>query len=201
MDLPRTFVAFSGTDLVARGPLTDVVLAARRRATPEGPRLALYDDETGQPFDVDLSGDDDAVVKRLAQHPVLRAEAPPKREGPGRPKLGVVSREVSLLPRHWDWLSQQRGGASATLRRLVETARKEGGGAERVRQALDGAYRFLHDIDGNLPGFEEASRALFRKDWDRLDSLTSDWPPAIREQLTRFVDRARNTSGSSATSG
>ncbi|MFY0534142.1 DUF2239 family protein [Nannocystis pusilla] len=56
--------------------------------------------------------------------PRLAAEEPPARTGPGRPKLGVVSREVSLLPRHWEWLERQPSGSR---RRCADSSRRRSG--------------------------------------------------------------------------
>jgi hypothetical protein len=117
------------------------------------------------------------VVRRLEPRDVRPRESRP----PGRPKLGVVGREVTLLPRHWEWLATQPGGASVTLRRLVEEARRAGGDEERKRQARDAAYRFMFAVAGNEPGFEEASRALFAGDQSRFEEETERWPADVRE--------------------
>ncbi len=103
--------------------------------------------------------------------------AGPSKPGPGRPKLGVVGREVTLLPRHWDWLSAQPGGASVTLRKLVEAARKQGQGEQKIRQTQDVAYRFMYAIAGDLPGFEEAARALYAWDLGRLEEIDRRMAP------------------------
>lgn len=111
--------------------------------------------------------------------------------GPGRPKLGVVCREVSLLPRHWEWLAEQRGGASATLRRLVEGAKKSESREAVARRAVEAAHRFMWDLAGDEPGFEEATRSLFAMDFDLFEKQTSGWPAAIRDQLARYIENAR----------
>ncbi|MDT8324349.1 MAG: DUF2239 family protein [Bacteroidota bacterium] len=113
-----------------------------------------------------------------------------KRRGPGRPKLGVVSREVTLLPRHWEWLSTQPGGASVTLRKLVETARKANSGKDRIRRAQEITYRFMNAVGGDLPGYEEALRALYAPDAARFASLVADWPKDVREHVLRFAREA-----------
>jgi hypothetical protein len=110
--------------------------------------------------------------------------AGPRRRG--RPRLGVVAREVTLLPRHWAWLATQPGGASVALRRLVDDARRAGAGRDRARQARDAAYRFMHALAGDLPGFEEASRALFAGDRDRFAAAVASWPPDVREHATKL---------------
>ncbi|MCB2203794.1 DUF2239 family protein [bacterium] len=106
--------------------------------------------------------------------------------GPGRPKLGVVSREVTLLPRHWEWLSSQPGGASVTLRKLVEAARKDNSGRDRMRRAQDITYRFMNALGGDLSGYEEALRALYADDRERFAEYIADWPADIREHSLRF---------------
>ena len=193
---PRTFVAFAGTNLIARGGLPEVVRKSMDMLDRgEDQRIALFDDETGRPVDIDYSSSGAEVLARLADHPMAgRPKAEPaKRRGPGRPKLGVVSREVSLLPRHWGWLAEQRGGASAALRRLVDGARKGSAAQDQSRKAIDAAHRFMWDMAGDQPGFEEASRALFAQNFGTFAQLVSGWPVGIREQLERFVGRARHT--------
>ncbi|NVL67960.1 DUF2239 family protein, partial [Escherichia coli] len=114
---------------------------------------------------------------------LARAAPEPPRVGPGRPKLGVVSREVSLLPRHWEWLEIQPNGISAALRRLVEEARKRDPEGDRARLAIEAASRFMSAMAGDLPNFEEASRALFAKDDERFVSLIAEWPADVRNHL------------------
>lgn len=185
-------MAFEGHALLARGALADVGQAVRGRlAAGSQARLAVYDERSGRPVDLDCSGGDPAFVNEPAEAGAsgieLDAQGP---RGPGRPKLGVVSREVSLLPRHWEWLAAQRGGASASLRRLVDAARKEGVAGQRVKDAVEVAHRFLWDLAGDLPDFEEATRALFAHDFAALERRTASWPAGVREQLARFLQPA-----------
>jgi hypothetical protein len=92
----------------------------------------------------------------------------------------VVGREITLLPQQWEWLGRQPGGASVTLRKLVEQARRDGAAEEQRRLAREAAYRFLYVVAGNLPGFEEVSRALFAGDTGRMAELMAEWPEDIR---------------------
>lgn len=187
---PKMFAAFAGADVIARADLADVVRRSKDRLDRRpDERIAVFDDETGRPVDIDFSGEKAEVLAKLADHPLI---APPRKRRPGRPKLGVVSREVSLLPRHWSWLAEQRGGASAALRRLVDTARKGNAAQERTRKAIDAAHCFMWDMAGDLPGFEEASRALFAQDFEAFAQRIAEWPTGIREQLQRYVTRARS---------
>lgn len=176
-DDTKTFTAFLGSRRLATGTLAEVAGHARRELSDEDiGALLIFDDQTGRGIDVDMRGTVADVMGRLAP-----AEA--KRQGPGRPKLGVVSREISLLPRHWEWLATQSGGASVTLRRLVDEARKAGGGRDRVRQAQAAAYGFMNAMAGNLTGFEEALRALYAGDAKTFEALVRPWPKDVRDHL------------------
>lgn len=159
----KTYTAFAQEMWVASGSRAEIVAALA--AMPDLPRaddLLVFDDEDGRQIDFDL---------RETPEP----EAP---RGRGRPALGVVAREVTLLPRHWDWLNEQPGGASAALRKLVDAARKaEGDGAAR----RNAAYRFLTVMAGDRPGYEEAIRALYADDRARFEALAAPWPRAIRD--------------------
>ena len=126
------------------------------------------------------------MLKWLAKHRRRRKPASEPR-GRGRPKLGVVAREVTLLPRHWEWLNAQPGGASVALRKLVEAARRTNGDADRLRAARDAAYHFMSAMAGNLTNFEEASRALFADDRRRFTSLIAAWPPDIRDHVAKLA--------------
>jgi hypothetical protein len=114
----------------------------------------------------------------------------PASRGPGRPKLGVVAREVTLLPRHWEWLARQTGGASVALRKLVEEARRTGEVGHRVRQAQEAAYRFMSVMAGNRPNYEEAIRALFAGEASRFEKLIAEWPADVRRHAARLAQGA-----------
>ncbi len=189
---PTSFTAFSGQRRIASGSIEEVALAVKAWIDAGRDSVLVFDDASGQQIDLDLRGTPDEALERLAQHPWLatQREKDARRAGPGRPKLGVTSREVSLLPRHWDWLSEQPGGASGTLRKLVEERMKAGLGRDRARKAYEAASKFAWVMGGNLPEFEEASRALSRKDYARLEVLTDTWPEDIRDHLKTLVTRA-----------
>ena len=192
------FTAFIGQRLLAAGPLAEVALAvmnAGRR--PAVPPIVIFSDATGRPIDLDLRGTERDVIARLPEptpppsaEPDEAAAAEPR--GRGRPKLGVVAREVTLLPRHWEWLGAQPGGTSVALRKLVDGARRANGDADRARAARDAAYHFMSVMAGNLVGFEEASRALFADDRRRFVGLVAGWPDDIRDHVVKlaFSDRA-----------
>jgi hypothetical protein len=162
--MTENFTAFEGQRRLATGPIAEVALAIKGATRPGASPLAIFSDITGRPIDLDLRGSNTEVLARLsAASPVVTEEAAPSEpRGRGRPKLGVVAREVTLLPRHWEWLGAQPGGASVALRKLVEEARKANGDRDRHRTARDAAYHFMSAMAGNLPNFEEASRALQR---------------------------------------
>jgi hypothetical protein len=196
------FTAFDGQRRLASGPLTEVALAVKKSSdrASHAPIL-IFDDSTGRPIDLDLRGTDSEILKRLPQTAGTRgpaADLPPpdsplsEPRGRGRPRLGVVAREVTLLPRHWDWLGAQPGGASVALRKLVEQARRANGDRDRSRAARDAAYHFMSAMAGDLPGFEEAARALFADDRRRFAGLITAWPDDIRDHVIKlaFNDRA-----------
>ena len=175
-DLP--VVAFVGQQLIARGSAGEA-LAAIHAAEAAGRGALVFDLSSGRVIDLDLRGDAGEARARLA--PAAVPEAAPEKRGPGRPKLGVIAREITLLPRHWDWLAAQPGGASVALRKLVETASKAGEGPDRARRARDAAYRFMTAMAGDLPGYEEATRMLFAGDWTAFDAAVEGWPEGVRE--------------------
>lgn len=173
-----TVTAFSGTNQIGSGPLGEV-LEVIKRAADAGEPVLIFDDATARPVDLDLRGD---VAEALARLP------PGDAKGPGRPKLGVTAREVTLLPRHWDWLAQQPGGASVALRKLVEAAARSP--TEEKRLAQECAYRFMMAMAGDLPGLDEANRALFAGDRAPFEAETASWPPGVRDYALRQAAKA-----------
>jgi hypothetical protein len=184
---PQTFTAFEGERRLVSGPLSEVVLAVKRAEQRAAERVAIFSDATGHAIDLDLRGSDHEIVARLPAPPGPEALAAAPPRGRGRPKLGVVAREVTLLPRHWEWLNAQPGGASVALRKLVEAARRTNGDKDRSRAARDAAYHFMSAMAGNLPGFEEATRALFADDSRKLTILIAAWPDDVRDHIVRLV--------------
>jgi hypothetical protein len=195
--VPQDFTAFMGHQRLASGPLAEVALAVLKASnSPAAESIVIFDDANGRPIDLDLRGTERDIVARLPQptsNPETAADdlSAPEPRGRGRPKLGVVAREVTLLPRHWEWLGTQPGGASVALRKLVEEARRASGDRDRSRAARDAAYHFMSVMAGNLAGFEEASRALFADDRQRFVELIAGWPGDIRDHIVKlaFSDR------------
>ncbi len=195
--------AFAGQRLLAAGTLQHVALAARQALDSDPDvQIRIFEDAGQHPVEVNLGGTMADLVRRLAELPdtmdavpdpaVASAEATPsdKPRGRGRPRLGVVAREVTLLPRHWQWLNAQPGGASVALRKLVEAARRDAGEGDRRREGQEATYRFILAMAGNAPGFEEAARALFAGDITRFEDAIVAWPPDIREHATMLAARA-----------
>ncbi|MDM4772782.1 DUF2239 family protein [Solimonas sp. SE-A11] len=175
-----SFTAFDGPRRLTSGPLSAVALVVRRALAQSAPGpVLIFNDDTGRSIDVDLRGSDEELAGRLA--PATPEAAAETAKGRGRPKLGVVAREVTLLPRHWEWLSAQPGGASVALRKLVEEARRAQGDKGRERQAQERAYHFMSAMAGDLPGYEEAIRALFAGDRARFAKQMEAWPQDLRE--------------------
>lgn len=192
-DDPHPYTAFSGHRLLRAGSLPEVALAVKA-ASERDPQASIlvFDDATGRVIDLDLRGSDDDVLARLpraTQRPPDRTDEgdPGKPRGRGRPKLGVVAREVTLLPRHWEWLSAQPSGASAALRRLVDEARRKSAPRQKRRAAQEAAYRFMGAIAGDLPGFEEATRALFADDRPGVEGHSAAWPRDVRAYALRLA--------------
>ena len=158
------YTAFQGLKRVAAGSLGEVATVA----FAQGGIVQVFDDDSGQVVDLD---------------PRQTYAEPPR--GRGRPKLGVIAREVTLLPRHWDWLAAQPGGASATLRRMIDETRKSD--HAHARQRRDAAYRVMSALGGDLPGFEEASRSLFANDLKALEDRLSDWPQDVRSYVLQLL--------------
>ncbi len=187
------YTAFAGHKLLASGSLAEVAIAVKIATGGMADPIIIFDNTTGKSLDVDLRGTHREIVARLQPPAAATAEpdAPTEPRGRGRPKLGVVAREVTLLPRHWDWLAAQPGGASVALRKLVEDARRANGDRERARAARDAAYYFMSTMAGDLPDFEEASRALFAADRRKFGELIAGWPADIRDHVIRlaFADR------------
>jgi uncharacterized protein len=185
------------------GPLIEVALTVKTAIERGSSKTFLvFDDATGRVIDLDLHGSKAEIVERLSHPPRLPAGRYSSREsqtsqpardeesesrGRGRPKLGVVAREVTLLPRHWEWLAAQPSGASAALRRLVEEAKRAGAGREQRRIAQEAAYHFMLGIAGDLPGYEEATRALFADDRVKLEQCIARWPKDIRTYALRLA--------------
>ena len=191
------YVAFEADRRIGSGSRREVARAARevldRHAEAS---ILIFDGQTSTLVDFDLRGSVDDVLKRIPPDAAVATPEGPNDtsatapRGPGRPKLGVVAREITLLPRHWDWLAQQKGGASVAIRKLVDEARRANEDGDRVRLAQEAAYRFMSAISGNRPHFEEAIRALFAGDSPRFEKLIAEWPADIREHTADLADRA-----------
>jgi thiamine kinase-like enzyme len=178
---PAQVTAFEGIHRIASGS-PGLVAAKVRDVLSKGETtpVLVFDDVTGMQIDLDL--------RQLT----YQAPAKPAQElrSAGRPRLGVVAREVTLLPRHWDWLSRQKGGGSAALRRLIDQARRQSVDEEAMRAAREAVYRFMTAMAGNAPGYEEALRALFAGDAGRFSGLTSEWSADVREYIGRLAPAA-----------
>ncbi|HYP70359.1 MAG TPA: DUF2239 family protein [Variovorax sp.] len=178
--LPERLSAFSGFDRIASGPAQAVITQLRSSTLSPDVLVRVFDDATGTRLDLDLrpQAGADAAVAAPAAAPAQRSV--------GRPRLGVVAREVTLLPRHWDWLNRQPGGASVALRRLVDEARHVHRERDALRAAREATYRCMTEMAGDLPGFEEATRALFAGDGTQFNLLIEPWPQDLRDYLQQL---------------
>jgi uncharacterized protein len=189
-----SFTAFEGHKRLLSGALPAVASAAKRALNVQARgRLAIFDDHTGLEIELDLRGTETDVIRRLppvvtdpgdAADPDVTAVTP---RGRGRPRLGVVAREVTLLPRHWEWLAAQSGGASVALRKLVDSARRSNAEIDRRRAAQGAAYAFMSTMAGDLPGFEDAARALFAGDRERFAEQIAGWPRDVADYATALA--------------
>lgn len=170
-DSDDTYTAFVGTRCLARGPLALVTAAVQAEADTGAAHIVILSDRSGRTIDPATTHS--------------RTEKPAR----GRPKLGVTAREVTLLPRHWDWLGAQPGGASAALRRLVDAARRDSVDADQTRQVQEAAHRAMTTLAGDLPGYEEALRSLYAGDHERFDGLVAAWPTDIAVYIHRLAGR------------
>ncbi len=188
----QSYTAFLGTQVVATGKLSEIavklhsLLQARQDAMP-----LVFDDDNGNQVELDLRGTAADVEARYFAEPVsaitTASDNKPSPTGRGRPRLGVVAREVTLLPEHWEWLAAQPGGASVSLRKLVHEARQGSAQRDQRRRAGERSYNVMRVLAGNLPGFEEASRMLFAGELERLASMAQAWPPDIRDYVIRLA--------------
>jgi len=191
MDQTSSYTAFAGTQKIASGTLADTLRTLKEwleQPSSAPAQILIFHDESGKPIDFDLRGSLGDVLERAGLTPG------PVR--PGRPKLGVTAREVTLLPRHWEWLEAQRGGASAALRRLVDEARKQNSSEDRIRQTLEAVGTFMTTLSGDLPEFEEATRALYARNLEQLESRISYWPQDVRDYVLTRVREVLSSSSS-----
>jgi uncharacterized protein len=184
-----TFTVFAGTERQAGGDMPTVAKAAKQLIDKGAPcQVLIFNDRTGEQVDPDFRPAEilPPVVETEPEHP-------PKKRSPGRPKLGVVGREITLLPRHWEWLNTQPGGASVALRKLVEKARRENEVLDRRRRAQESAYRFMSAVVGDAPGFEDAIRSLFAADASGFLSCIAAWPKDVQAYVGILSEEAFKT--------
>jgi len=187
---PILCTAFANSKRIAAGPLPDVARQAKLAFDHDRwAQVLIFDDATSELIEVDFRGTPDDVVARLPP-PATAEDTQQEAAGPrvpGRPRLGVVAREVTLLPRHWEWLSAQPGGASVALRKLVEHARLGGQDKDCKRRAQESCYRFLSAMAGNETNFEEATRALFAGRRSAFHEITEPWTKDVRDHARRLA--------------
>lgn len=190
---PKSCTAFAAHARIATGPLDEVALAAKAMIDRDDQASVLiFDDATSHSIEVDFRGTPAEVANRLASR-FCASEAPRRA---GRPKLGVVGREITLLPRHWDWLAQQPGGASVVIRKLIDSERKASGFKDLARQAQETTFRFINTVAGNFPDYEEVTRALFADDRATFTRLTEPWPADVRDHARWLMTGGAAASGS-----
>ena len=183
--LDRSCTAFADSKKIASGNLVKVAVKVKEFMRKESKAaILIFDDVTSAQVEIDFRGTAEAVSRRLEA--LLQPEE--KKVGPGRPKLGVTSKEVTLLPQHWEWLALQPGGASVTLRKLIEEAKKKNVGRDQLRQAQEATYKFMTVMAGDLPNFEEALRALYANDSKKFEKMISAWPKDVQEHTLKLAE-------------
>ena len=186
----RPCLAFSESKKIASGGIAEVAILVKEHLKKHpSSNVLIFDRYSSDQIEVDLRGSREAILRRL------EALSPPRNEpeakgGPGRPKLGVIAREVTLLPQHWEWLGLQPGGASATLRKLVESAKKKNHAKDEIRRSQNAVYKFMTVMAGDAPGYEEALRALYAQERDRFITLVAAWPKDIRDHIRELSKEA-----------
>jgi hypothetical protein len=185
--------AFDGSRCIASGELVEVIKTVKETVDKgEALSVLIFDDGSSELVEVDFRGTIEDVLKSLCiPSEIVDTSADVNREeiiprGPGRPKLGVIPREVTLLPRHWEWLNSQPGGASVALRKLVEEARRINSDRDQLRTLQGNVYRFMSAMAGDFPGFEEASRALFAGNHEKFNEKVTAWPVDIRNHIQKL---------------
>ncbi len=179
--------AFAGHKKIGSGSVLDIALKVKAHLEKnEDSTVLVFDDATSRVIDLDLRGSVKAITQRY-QVEAAPVAGPEQKAGPGRPKLGVIAREVTLLPRHWDWLATQPGGASVTLRKLVEEAKTKNLKKDQIRLAQESTHRFMSAMAGDLPGYEEALRAFYAKKYEDFSKLIDAWPRDLRDHIRRLA--------------
>lgn len=197
MHAPTQLTAFAGPHKVASGTLHALAQTLKELVTRDpDAQILIFDDTSGSQVDLNLHGSLAEVLQRLprAATPAPQDDAPAPARTAGRPKLGVVAREITLLPRHWEWLATQPGGASVALRKLVEQAQRGNKAHDEQRQAREAAYKVMSALAGDAAGFEEASRALFAGRQQAFLENVRDWPADVREHVLRLAQRGLSDS-------
>lgn len=183
----RKYTAFADAKKIASGEVMDVAVKVKKFLKGENKaQILIFDDSTSAQIEIDFRGTAESVTKRL-EGLLSKEDAGDKKMGPGRPKLGVIPKEVTLLPDHWEWLGRQPGGASVTLRRLVEEAKKKNFAKDQMRLAQEATYKFMTVMAGDLPQYEEALRALYAGDSKKFEKLISPWPKDIQEHTNKLA--------------
>ena len=187
------------TATAASPPAISATSPARRRRRSSGTRMRRSWCSTAAPasrstsiFAAPSTTCWRACRRPLPSHPPAKmpSQLPPPR-GPGRPKLGVVAREITLLPRHWDWLAQQTGGASVAIRKLVEEARRDRRGhaiasARRRKRPIVSCRRW--PATGRIS--KRRSARCSPDDRAGFEKLIAGWPADVRDHAAGLAERA-----------
>lgn len=188
--MDRNYIAFADSKKIAVGNVLDVAAKVKKYLMKDTKsQVLIFDTSNSAQIEIDFRGSPENVLHRLETlHD--QTDDPAKKVGPGRPKLGVTAKEVTLLPEHWEWLARQPGGASVTLRKLVDEAKKKNHSKDLLRQAQEAAYKFMTVMAGDLPQYEEALRALYAGEAKKFEKMISVWPKDIQEHSLHLAKTA-----------
>lgn len=184
-------IAFSGDIKISSGPILKVAEATKKHLIKKpNSDIQIFDHDTGQFLEVDFRGSLSQVVERMKKSFIIETE---KIRGPGRPKLGVVSKEITLLPKHWDWLNLQANGASGSIRKLIDEAMKRNVAKDELKRSQNSVYKFMTIMAGNYPLYEEALRAFYANDNAKFKYIITNWPKDVRDHLLKMTDQIWST--------
>lgn len=188
LKMDRKCTAFADAKKIASGNILEVAIKVKKYLSKDNKdQILIFDDATSNQVEIDFRGTPDSVTRRLESLMKKTESEEDRKSGPGRPKLGVVAKEVTLLPEHWEWLSRQSGGASVTLRKLVEEAKKKNFAKDQIRLSQEATYKFMMVMAGDRPQYEEALRALYAGDSRKFEKLVQEWPEDIQVHVLKLA--------------
>lgn len=172
MSIANRYTAFRGDTRIITDSLFNVALALQKQSEMN---VLVFNDQTGQQIDLDLSGSEDDLKQRYTEVEYVKKV--------GRPKLGVISREITLQQKHWNWLDQQSSSASAVIRKLIDKELNDPSSESNIMLAKQAIDHFMLAMLGNMPNYEEATRALYQGNKSHFLALIHNYPKDLKVYL------------------